>query len=109
MNIFSLVGEMWVQLQFLGLTPGVSLYLQGVKVRKTKGIKGFNIACKWKRKYQELVPEEGWFILTNLPDLKSAIAAYKQRFDIEEMFRDCKSGGYNIEGTIWFLKNVSIL
>jgi hypothetical protein len=28
-----------------------------------------------------------------------AIAAYKKRMGIEEMFRDCKSGGYNIEGT----------
>ena len=44
-------------------------------------------------------PEEGWFILTNLPDLKSAFAAYKKQFDIEEMFRDCKSGGYNLSAT----------
>lgn len=92
-------GEMWVQLQQLGLAPGLSVYLQGVKVRKTKGIKGFNVACKWRRKYQGWAPKEGWFILTNLPDLKSAIAAYKKRFDIEEMFRDCKSGGYNLEST----------
>lgn len=42
---------------------------------------------------------EGWFILTNLPDLGAAITAYKKRFCIEEMFRDCKSGGYNIEST----------
>ncbi len=46
MNISSLVGEMWVQLQQIGLAPGLSVYLPGVKVRKTKGIKGFNVACK---------------------------------------------------------------
>ncbi len=28
-----------------------------------------------------------------------AIRAYKKRFGIEEMFRDCKSGGYDLEGT----------
>jgi len=28
-----------------------------------------------------------------------AIAAYKRRFDIEEMFRDFKKGGYNLEDT----------
>jgi hypothetical protein len=28
-----------------------------------------------------------------------AISAYKQRMGIEEMFRDCKSGGYNLEGS----------
>lgn len=92
-------GEIWLQLQNLGLTPGVSLYFRGVKVTKTKRLAGFNIACKWQRKYQGWAPKEGWFILTNLPDLSSAIKAYKQRFCIEEMFRDCKSGGYNLEAT----------
>jgi len=43
--------------------------------------------------------EEGWFILTNLPQLNQAINAYKMRFDIEEMFRDFKTGGYNLEDT----------
>ena len=28
-----------------------------------------------------------------------AISAYKQRMGIEEMFRDCKSGGYNLEAS----------
>jgi hypothetical protein len=28
-----------------------------------------------------------------------AIASYKKRFCIEEMFRDLKSGGYDLEGT----------
>jgi hypothetical protein len=93
-------GEMWVQLQNLGLVPGLSLYFKGVKVTKTKGFTGFNIACKWKRKYQGWAPKEGWFILTNFPDLTQAIAAYKKRFCIEEMFRDCKSGGYNLEATL---------
>jgi len=46
-----------------------------------------------------VAPEEGWFILTNLETLEAAVAAYKQRFDIEEMFRDFKSGGYKLEDT----------
>lgn len=92
-------GEQWMQLQNLGLVPGVSLYFQGVKVRKTKGFAGFNLVCKWKRKYRGTAPQEGWFILTNLQDFPTAITAYKKRFCIEEMFRDCKSGGYNLEAT----------
>lgn len=92
-------GQLWVQLQSLGLVPGVSLYLQGIKVRKTKGFIGFNLAGKWKKKYQGWAPKEGWFILTNLQNLNSAIAAYKKRFCIEEMFKDYKSGGYNLEAT----------
>ena len=43
--------------------------------------------------------KKGWFILTNLGSLTSAIAAYQKRMGIEEMFRDYKSGGYYLEGT----------
>jgi hypothetical protein len=39
------------------------------------------------------------FILTDLGSLPVALAAYKKRMGIEEMFRDCQTGGYNIEGT----------
>lgn len=91
--------EMWLELNHLGLSPGVSLFLKGVKVTKQKGFVGFNVACKWKRKLRGVAPKEGWFILTNLETLEVAIAAYKKRFDIEEMFRDFKSGGYNLEDT----------
>jgi hypothetical protein len=34
-----------------------------------------------------------------LENLTAAIQAYKRRMGIEEMFRDCKNGGYNLEGT----------
>ena len=92
-------GQIWRQLSQLGLAPGTSLYLEGVNVTKQKGFDKFNVAAKWKRKYQGWAPDEGWFILTNLSSLSKAIAAYQKRFDIEEMFRDCKSGGYNLEKT----------
>jgi len=106
--------EVWVQLKDLGLSPGISLYLEGVNVTKQKGFERFNLArsvgggsfprrtslAKWKKKYQGWAPDEGWFILTNLESLDVAIRAYKKRFEIEEMFRDLKSGGYNLEGTL---------
>lgn len=98
-EFIQLKGKIWMRLDLVGLVPGVSLYFQGVKVTKTKGITSFNVACKWKRKYCGWAPEEGWFILTNLQTKGDAIAAYKKRFGIEEMFRDCKNGGYNLEGT----------
>ena len=88
-----------MQLNGLGLAPGISFFLQGLKVTKTPGINGGNLAGKWQRKFTGWSPEEGWFILTNLPNLKLAIMAYKKRFDLEEMFRNFKSGGYNLEGT----------
>ncbi|MGM3309455.1 IS4 family transposase [Anabaena sp. WFMT] len=91
--------EIWLELKDLGLAPGLSLFLPGVKVTKIKGFGYFNLACKWKRKLKGIAPKEGWFILTDLPELGAAITAYKQRFDIEEMFRDFKTGGYNLEDT----------
>lgn len=89
----------WRELDKLGLKPGISLFLQNIKVTKTQKIQGFNVVGKWKRSLKGWSPEEGWFILTNLSDLSSAINAYKKRFDIEEMFRDFKSGGYKLENT----------
>jgi len=91
--------DIYLELQALGLAPGVCFFLQGVKVTKATGFNNFNVAAKWKRKIQGLAPEEGWFILTNFDTLELAISAYKKRFDIEEMFRDFKSGGYCLEDT----------
>ena len=31
--------------------------------------------------------------------MKSAIQSYSQRYGIEAMFKDCKTGGYNLEGS----------
>ena len=91
--------QIWFQLSDLGLTPGMSLYYQGVKVTKTKGFSGFNLAAKWKRNYRDNSSKETWFILTNLDSLDAATSAYAKRMGIEEMFRDFKGGGYNLELT----------
>ena len=89
----------WQQLQDLGLRPGTSVYHQGIKVTKTKGFGPFNLAAKWKKTYRGWSVDEAWFILTNLSSIEEALDAYQKRMGIEEMFRDFKSGGYNLEGT----------
>jgi hypothetical protein len=91
--------QIWFQLRDLGLVPGMSLYCQGVKVTKTKGFAGLNLAAKWRKKYRDCSHKEPWFILTNLPSLSTATDAYSKRMGIEEMFRDFKSGGYELEAT----------
>jgi hypothetical protein len=91
--------NIWFQLSDLGLTPGMSCYYQGVKVTKTKSFGGFNLAAKWKRNYQGKSSKETWFILTNFDSLAAATSAYAKRMGIEEMFRDFKQGGYNLEIT----------
>lgn len=42
--------------------------------------------------------EDTWYIITNM-DSKKAVREYKKRFIIEEMFRDLKSSGFNMEDT----------
>lgn len=51
------------------------------------------------RKYRNKQDKEAWYLLTNLPDLNTAIKTYTQRFGIEAMFRGCKTGGYNLENS----------
>jgi hypothetical protein len=86
-------------LRDLGLTPGTSLFLRSVEVTHQSGFGTFNVAAYWQKCYRQRRQTEGWYLLTNLPCLTSAVIAYKARFGIEAMFKDCKSGGYNLEGS----------
>lgn len=43
------------------------------------------------------VEDEGQYLLTNLERAEQAVAAFKCRSGIEAMFKDCKTGGYNLE------------
>jgi len=89
----------FITLQELGLQPGVSFFYQGIKITKTKGFGPINLAAKWKKNSQKKKAKEPWFIMTSLGSLSEAIKAYSQRMGIEEMFRDFKKGGYNLEST----------
>jgi hypothetical protein len=90
--------SLWVELGALGLKAGMNLYLNDVQVTHQKGFGTFNLVAKWKKRYRGWAPSEGWFILTNFTQVEDAIVAYQSRFSIEELFRDLKSGGYNLEG-----------
>jgi Transposase DDE domain len=85
------------QLLSLGLTPGKSFYLAQVKFTKQLGFEQVNIAFYWSKTTKKKRENEGWYLITNLSSLKSAVKAYKKRMGIEAMFKDCKSGGYNLE------------
>ncbi|MBY6933009.1 hypothetical protein [Clostridium botulinum] len=47
-------------------------------------------ACK------EANADDAWYIANNI-NKPIAIREYKKRFDIEEMFKDFKGGGFNLE------------
>lgn len=85
-------------LDSIPVKPGIHLFYPKVGFTKKKGFSRFNLVASWKRKYRGKQEDEPWYLLTNLPDLKSAIEIYSQRYGIEAMFKDCKTGGYNLEG-----------
>ena len=82
-----------------GFKPGMSKFYQDIHCNKGDGLGTFNLAVYWKRKYIKKAPKVPWYILTNLPTLKQALAIYRCRWGIEQFFKDCKSGGYNLECT----------
>jgi Transposase DDE domain len=95
---FQAKNQTYQELTSLKLTPGMKLFLTGIKVTQSQGFSGANIGAYWKRKYQRKVEKEPWYLLTNFDNLDEAIEAYKKRVGIEAMFKDCKTGGYNLEG-----------
>lgn len=100
---------LYQELRDLRLSPGMKLFLNDQQVTKQKGFGTFNVACKWKRNYKGFKTKEPWYILTNFENIDKAILAYQKRFDIEEMFRDFKAGGYSIEGSKLEAKQLSNL
>jgi hypothetical protein len=91
-GIQSLVNE-------LECRAGIRYFHPGVKLTKVKGFGYTNLAIYWKRKYRGKQPKEAWYLATNLDNADAAIAAYHHRMGIEMMFRDCKLGGYHLEGS----------
>ena len=43
--------------------------------------------------------KEPWYLLTNIESLEEVIKIYRSRMGIEAMFKDCQTGGYNLEGS----------
>ena len=79
--------------------PGIRQFYPSINLTQKQGFGRFNLAVYWKRKYRGKQENQAWYLLTNLPDLKTAVHIYSQRFGIEAMFRDCKTGGYNLEAS----------
>ncbi len=92
-----LEGEDYQQLISLGLKPGKSFYLEQVKFTKQPSMARVNIAFYWSKVTKSKSKNEGWYLINNLSSLQQTIKAYKKRMGIEAMFKDCKSGGYNLE------------
>ena len=66
-----------------------------VQVTQQQGFGRFNLVTRWKRVYRDHQANQVWYFLTDLESLEAALESYVNRFSIEPMFRDLKSGGYS--------------
>lgn len=74
--------------------PGQSRWL-GPGTLSEKEIYPVNLLIHW-----QAGEPEPWCLATNLPDRQLALAAYKRRMWIEEMFGDLKRHGFDLERTM---------
>ena len=81
----------------LQIKPGIKKFYPNIIWTQNQGFERFNLAVYWRRKYKGKQENEPLYLLTNLNDCQSTVSAYSKRFGIEAMFKDCKTGGYNLE------------
>ena len=97
-TIFREKRQLFQSLDTIPIQPGIRLLYQKNSLTKKQGFARFNLAAYCQKKYRGKQEDEPWYLLRNLPSLKSALVVYRQRYGIEPMFKDCKTGGYNLEG-----------
>ena len=90
-------GRNFNSLSSVQIAPGQREFFSEINITQKKGFGRFNRAVYWRRKYKNKQEKNPWYLLTNIGDLETAVKAYKQRWGIEAMFKDCKTGGYNLE------------
>ena len=86
-------------LDSLDIKPGNKVLYPQVLVTEEKRKARFNVVVYWRRKYNNKQLPNPWYLLTNLDNKEEVITIFASRGGIEAMFRDCKSGGYNLEGS----------
>ena len=92
-------GQKYQPLSNLAVAPGTKIFLSNINITNKKGFGSFNLVAYWKRKYRKKMEKEPWYLLTNLESLDEVLKIYRSRMGIEAMFKDCKTGGYNLEGS----------
>ncbi|NJP22551.1 MAG: IS4 family transposase [Hydrococcus sp. CRU_1_1] len=91
--------QKYQSLNSLDIKPGDKVLYDGVLVTEEKRKERFNVVVYWRRKYNNKQLPNPWYLLTNLSNKEQVIKIFASRGGIEAMFRDCKSGGYNLENS----------
>lgn len=86
-------------LKDLDIKPGMSRFYTNIASTKAHQLGGFNLTAYCQRKYRGRGTKEPWYILTSLQSLPQTLSVYAARWSIETLFRDLKTGGYNLEKT----------
>lgn len=73
------IGKSKKLLSELGLAPGMKRFYTGITYTKKKGFGQFSVAAYWQRNYRGKTSNEGWYILTNLPNLEETLKVYSTR------------------------------
>ena len=89
--------QKYQSLDSLTIKPGDRIKYDGVLVTENNQKERFNVVIYWRRKYNNKQLPNPWYLLTNLENKEEVIKIFASRGGIEAMFRDCKSGGYNLE------------
>ena len=82
-----------------GFKSGESHFFKNVTLQKFAPIHGFNLGVYWQKIHRGKKVKKPWYLLTTLDNPKLVKQLYQARWGIEMMFRDCQSGGYNMEST----------
>jgi hypothetical protein len=96
-TVKSMPDSVFERLDELPQYRGIAVHEVQVQVTQQQGFGRFNLVTRWKRLHHRDKANEVWYLLTNLETLEEALASYSKRFSIEPMFRNFKSGGYNLE------------
>jgi len=91
--LVQLDGKDWLSFGDLIEKAGQSLWF-GQALLTHKHAYQTNLLAHWKKG-----EKEPWLLATNMPTLKAALAVYRRRMWIEEMFGDLKKHGFDLEST----------
>ncbi len=90
-------GRKYCKLSELPANVGEYKLLLNQKITKILRVGTYNLLVYKKQKYRDKSVSEKWYILTNLSSPGQIKKIYSQRMGIEAMFKDYKTGGYNLE------------
>lgn len=90
-NLVKLEGQGWRHFDRMVWYPGASRWL-GPGLLTEKHAYPVNLLAHWREG-----EDKAWLLATNLPTKAAALAAYRRRMWIEEMYGDFKRNGFDLE------------